>query len=166
MRAVIIATNSQAETDREQGTPQLSPLFPFLNRPFIEHVLGRLVTLGTKDVHVIAGDDCGAIQQTLGPGERWGCSIRYHRLSKLCSPFDHVAETFGSQSEPLLLVSASKLLDINIAQLEAQANSFRPLLFVEEPRSSTDVAVSKWTGWAFLPSNTISSVPLGQESWE
>jgi Bacterial transferase hexapeptide (six repeats) len=168
MKTVIIATNNHTESV-ESNSGKLTPLFPFLNRPFIEHVVGDLVTQGIKDIHVIVGDDCGSIEGTLGSGERWGCVIRYHWISEQCSPFAHIEQTFGSQSEPLLLVHAGRLVDVNIAQFGSLSNKFRPLLFVEHASDSTDTAASKWTGWAVLPPNSISkcaswATELGSEN--
>jgi NDP-sugar pyrophosphorylase family protein len=66
-------------------------------------------------------------------------------------------QTFGYQSEPVLLVRASSLVDVNIAQVTSLSNRFRPLLFVEDTSDSNENAAPNWTGWAFLPPNSIST---------
>lgn len=52
-------------------------LLPFLNRPFIHHVIERLVLQGFKEIDVVCHRRAAAIEQCLGSGARWGALLRY-----------------------------------------------------------------------------------------
>ena len=77
MRAVILATGECPDMNPlNERYP--TPLFPLVDRPFLQHVVETLVEQGITDMDFLLCHLPEEIERTFGDGTRWGAQFRYH----------------------------------------------------------------------------------------
>ena len=54
-----------------------SSLLPFLNRPFIHHLVDALVERGVRKIEFVSDESLDKYQESLGTGERWGAEFQF-----------------------------------------------------------------------------------------
>jgi NDP-sugar pyrophosphorylase family protein len=158
MRAVIdctggipdyrtVSADSFAMPDVSAGYNGL--LMPLVDRPFLQHVLEKCVSLGVSRAEIIVDND-GAedeIRKILGTGRRWGCSITYH-INRCGSPLISVAEALtGSPADPCLVASAHCIPTLGTT------GSNTPVVYI-------DRLTGEWTGWAMTNCASATSLCL------
>lgn len=88
-RAIVMATGSAC------GLAALSEhrppgLVPFLDRPFIQHIVERLVGAGFKKLDFVLSRFPEQIENLLGEGSRWGAAFQYHLVREGTRPFEAI----------------------------------------------------------------------------
>ncbi len=88
-RAIILATGSAC---RLAALSEHRPpgLVPFLDRPFIQHVVERLVGSGFKKLDLVLSRFPEQIENLLGDGSRWGAAFQYHLVREGTRPFEAI----------------------------------------------------------------------------
>lgn len=76
---VIVRLYSQTFVDFDRTTGVC--LIPFLNRPFLFHVIDTLVSAGAKEIQFV-GFSSAAYEMVLGNGERWGVRFVFGEAEK------------------------------------------------------------------------------------
>lgn len=147
MRAVLVAAAGAVDmTLVAQRCP--AARLPLVDRPFIQHVLERLVRFGFRDFDVILSQRPETVEGLLGDGTRWGCCIRYHLARDPQRPYGPLRFFQPADAPaPLLLVHADRLPDIDLSATAAAVGRQPCCLVVD----NADEA-AQWTGWAWLPS--------------
>ncbi|WP_420589723.1 N-acetylmuramate alpha-1-phosphate uridylyltransferase MurU [Bacterioplanoides sp.] len=104
------------------------PLIPLAGKPLIEHHIEKLVAAGVRDIVINHAYLGFMIEDALGDGSRWSCSIRY-------SAEDQALETAGGiikalpllateSNEPFLLINGDVWLDWDYGNAFAIAENF------------------------------------------
>lgn len=75
MRAILFLTGAPAVPF---DSCRHAALMPILDRPFVHHVVEALVDRGIDTIDFVLDDAASELEESLGNGERWGCSLRYH----------------------------------------------------------------------------------------
>lgn len=127
-------------------------LLPLLDRPFLQHVIERLVGLGVRDLDLLAAEHPEAIDDLVGDGSRWGCRARVHLVRDGAHPYQRL-RLAGEDGAGVLLVHGDRLpgpaLDLGVL-----AEASAPVL-LQHDEGGRD----RWTGWAWLPAGVASLVP-------
>jgi hypothetical protein len=138
MRAILVVPR---QTETPCPTVPCLPLFPLLDRPFLQHVVEALVGRGVTDIHVVCGAGAEAVEPFLGDGARWGCSFSYHLSADPEHPA-RVLRAFAAEDGPVVLARA----DCLPALPAALAPSGRGTLFGKP---------GDWSGWAVLDAGEL-----------
>lgn len=104
------------------------PLIPLLGKPLIEHHIEKLVAAGVREIVINHAYLGYMVEEALGDGSRWGCSIRY-------SAEDQALETAGGiikalpllatdTCEPFLLINGDVWLDWDYGNAWVVAEQF------------------------------------------
>ena len=89
---------------------------PLIDRPFIQHVLERLVRSGFQDFEVILCQRPETVERLLGDGTRWGCRIRYHLVRDPQRPYGPLRFFLPNDPPaPCLLAHADRLPAVDLA---------------------------------------------------
>lgn len=167
MRAVVIATGSTSDLSglNEARPPEL---IPFFDRPFIQHLVERLIANGISHFDFILHDRPELFESLLGTGERWGSCFTFHLTRDPERPYAalrrlHVAEDDG----PLLLVHADTIPMYDLASRRPPASQRGPVVFsIPRTEPSTAGSRSEWTGCAWLPTATLAEFPVDNSRLE
>ena len=127
-------------------------LLPLIDRPFLQHVVERLVGLGVTSLEVLAAEHADAIEVLVGDGSRWGCPASMHLLRDAERPYERLRVSAAVASEGLLLVHADRLPALSGAA-PAFATSDVPVLVRD--------GGGRWSGWAWLPPGAAAQLPAG-----
>ena len=174
MTAVIIAPGlSPGMEPLNERYP--TPLLPLVDRPFIQHVVEFLVEGGITRFEFVLSHLPEKIEGFLGDGSRWGCTFRFHLARDPSHPYD-ILETvrLGEDPGPLLLAHADRLPQIDLAQTRPSTQIEEPVMFFSPPIRTIDPSAEnsqdapKWTGWAWVPADTLKNLPrdLDEEALE
>jgi hypothetical protein len=146
VKAVIVAT----ALPREAGSPaEPAGLRPLLDRPFLQHVVERLVDRGARVLEVVACDAPEALRQVLGDGRRWGVTVRYHLARDGRRPLGAVKRAVLGETEPVLLARADRLWEV--ARDDAPAT---PAVYCVAAPGNGPGGL-EWAGLAVLPPATM-----------
>lgn len=149
MRAIVIATgHSEGMEALNERHP--TEMIPLGDRPFIQHVVERLIDKGVTEFDFILSHLPEKIEQLLGDGARWGSRFRYHLVKGHSSLYPTVRSLglrYGEYSE-FLLATADRLPDIDV-DIDSPDLQY-PVVFCAEN--------SEWTGWAVLSSRAMMKI--------
>lgn len=139
-------------TDNTHGTSVLGVegLRPLVGRPFVAHVMEQFVAMGLKEIDVVL-DTWRPLdyERTLGTGERYGATVRYHLVRDPGRPGSQLRRFRG----PVLLALAHRLVHVS-PLLDSPAAPSRPIIWCSTEGSST-----QWSGWAALPEGALVDIP-------
>jgi hypothetical protein len=110
------------------------PLFPLLDRPFLQHVADHLAGRGVTAVQFVLDRHANVVEEFLGDGARWGGSYSYHLTRDPARP-GRALRNLAAANGPVLIGHADRL----------------PHLPTELPAGGRDLlldADGEWTGWA------------------
>jgi NDP-sugar pyrophosphorylase family protein len=152
MKAVLIATGELLETSKTTE-PLLACLMPLMGRPFIQHVVERLVHQGFGDLVVILCQSPEKVEGLLGDGTRWGVNIGYRLVkdpSRSLVPLKTIVG--GRHNEPVLIIHADRLLQIDLKATGPAASDPSPVLYCLAKACDDENGASPiWSGWGWLP---------------
>ncbi len=137
------------------------PIMHLVDRPFIQHVVEILVGQGRKDLDIILSHLPQQIEDLLGDGSRWGCTIKYH-LVRDVSLIGRALKTIAERDEkPCLLVDATAIPQVDLSSIDKETISRGPVFFCEEERNrKPDEPFEPWSGWAWLPTSAVHIFPV------
>lgn len=143
MRALLFAHSDHDPIDPNLYLPPV--MYPFVDRPFLQHVIEILVAQGVQSIDLILAEPPEMIEHLVGNGRRWGISINSHLVPPQRTPY-HVAALLADyfDEEPLLVVHADTLISFEFLSLSNQPDE---ILFYGHPSS---LLPERWTGWAWL----------------
>src|SRR5258708_629308 len=120
MKAVVIATDYYPQSARLNERMPLC-LLPLVDRPFIQHIVEMLVDQGISEFDFVLNHLPEKIEHLLGDGKRGGSVFHYPLARDPRRPY-RVLRTVMSEDggEPLLLVHADRLPDVQIELLTKQ----------------------------------------------
>ena len=169
MRGVILATGyGDALHDFHPDLP--AALAPVVDRPFVHHVVERLIDLGVRRFDVVLSERPEAVEKALGNGRRWGSRITYHLARDLDRPF-HVLRLLAPDLEEdvVWLADAHRLPECPDALRQWKRPGGAPVpAAVDTPRSFTRDRISPvllegpeggWCGWAVVTTACLSRIP-------
>jgi lipopolysaccharide/colanic/teichoic acid biosynthesis glycosyltransferase/carbonic anhydrase/acetyltransferase-like protein (isoleucine patch superfamily) len=148
MRAILVIPR---QTETPCPTVACLPLFPLMDRPFLQHVVEALVGRGVLDIHVVCGAGAEAVEPFLGDGARWGCSFSYHLLGDPERPAG-VLRALAAEDGPVLLARADCLPAL-------------PATLVPSGRGTLFGTPDDWSGWAVVEAGElgrVAAVPLAE----
>jgi NDP-sugar pyrophosphorylase family protein len=152
MKAVLIATGELLETSKT-AEPLLACLMPLMGRPFIQHVVEILVIQGFGELVVVLCQSPEKIEKLLGDGTRWGVKIDYRLVkdpSRSFEPLKTIAD--GGQNEPVLIIHADRLLQVDLKATGPAASDPSPVLYCLAKACDDENGASPiWSGWGWLP---------------
>ncbi len=123
------------------------PLFPLLDRPFLQHVVEHLADRGVTEVQFVLGRHAAAVEDYLGDGARWGCKFAYHLTRDPDRPARTVRALAGAVGGgPVLLGHADRLPPLP-APLTGERAAF--------------THDGRWTGWAVADAADLAALPNG-----
>ena len=126
-------------------------LRPLLGRPFVVHVLEQLVLSGMTEIDVVLDTPRPLdYERALGNGDRYGVRIRYHLVRDPGRPGPQLRRFRA----PVLLALAHRVLN-GAHLLESKEPPSCPIVWC-----STVGGLSAWSGWAALPAETLSGLPV------
>jgi len=149
MRAVLIANHSPG---LERGSPaRPGCLDRLVDRSWLQHAIEQLCAGGVLSVDVLAGEGAPQIFEALRDGERWGVSIRCHRL-------DAGRDVHGAlghlRAEPdLLLADATAIVAATHWRSGGQART--SVTLYHHARLHGGEIKLEWTGWCRGPSRAV-----------
>lgn len=121
------------------------PLLPLGDRPFLQHVVERLVSLEIIDIHVVVSHRPEMVERLLEDGSRWGCRFSFHLARDAHHPYGRLRRIPGEDEERLLLGHADRLP----AMAPEEVLGDRPLVLRDG---------DAWTGWAVVPSAVLQGL--------
>ena len=150
MKAVLIATGELLETSKT-AEPHLACLMPLMGRPFIQHVVESLALQGADDLVVVVCQSPEKIEGVLGDGTRWGLKIDYRLVKDPLRSFEPLKSiAVGRQNEPVLIIHADRLLQVDLKATALSASDPSPVLYCLEKASGPENdASSIWSGWGW-----------------
>ena len=161
MLAVIIAAGHSDDPAAANDRLPM-PLFPLIDRPFLQHVVEALVRLEVVRFDFILSRRPEQFEQFLGDGKRWGVRVVYHLARDPARPYRPLRTLdFGAEAgEAFLLGHADRLPPLTPALLKNGGAHPGPLLYYSREGAPPDaVRARQWTGWALLRPKHLEDLP-------
>jgi NDP-sugar pyrophosphorylase family protein len=152
----------------------LCSLIPFMNRPFLHHVVDRLVERNVQSIDFVCHRETSDYQRCLGNGSRWGATFRFRdtvshesdktesRIINAVSVASHALPRLNAEQDSLGMLRVDSPESYLESQLTAMRCGLEGFLTVE-----TEVASSVWVARnvKIHPSATIEGpVLLGENA--
>lgn len=134
MKVIVIATGTDIAGGGEREI-EPAELRWTIDRPFVQHVVEKLVDGGAQEIHFVLARRPEHFEQLLGDGSRWGARFSYHLAMEAGRPYDVLGTVPVAPGEEILLVHADQLVS-SPYWIEASRS---PCAFVWN---------AGWTGWA------------------
>ena len=155
MKCVVVCP-SGAEVPEAVRARGPAVLLPLVDRPFLQHVIERLVGLGVTSLELLVADHPDAVEALVADGSRWGCPAAVHLLRD------------ASESSARLRLACSRggdegVLLVHGDRLPGPTLDAGRLVGADVPvlvRTGVD-GQSRWTGWAWLPPGVAAALPAG-----
>lgn len=144
MRAIVFATGESAML-KALNALRPTPMVPFIDRPFVQHVVETLAAGGFKELDLVLCHMPHLVENHLGDGRRWGLSIRYHLVRDAERPYPSLRLMRLPGDVPVLIAHADRLPETGRVP-PPEAGSL-PLLYDVAPGGDLPTA---WTGWAWV----------------
>ncbi len=154
MRAIILAFDRSGM----EGSTRLAPpfLLPLVDRPFLQHVIERLVDAGITEFDMVLDERTRGLPAYFGKGQRWGSSIEYHLPKYSNNPLAYLTTLIDpTHDEPILLATADALHDFRQEDLSRLSEPGHPVHFACQETAST----RNWAGWALVNGEFLASLP-------
>lgn len=137
----------------EARPPSAVPLlWPLVDRPFIQHVVERLVAQDIHDIQLVVDDPHGVMRHLFGDGTRWGVRITHHHAEPTQA---YGLLRFLCGHEPFLLVHGNRLLRLDDLHVRAPE---RPIAY-RGPVRVSQLRETEWTGWAWMTPELVRTLP-------
>ena len=161
MRAVVIATGVESSIP-ELTSDRRGTLLPFIDRPFIQHVVERLVVNGITHIEFVLHDRPEAFEALLGTGERWGCKFRFHLVRDPLRPYAPLRfPRSDDDGHTTLLVHADTIPLCELGDAVPPRTQRGPRLFgLHAPRTTRGGARWQWSGCAWLTQSALAEFPV------
>ncbi|MFO0958000.1 MAG: NDP-sugar synthase [Isosphaeraceae bacterium] len=145
MRAILVATGESEGLGALNGL-YASPMLPFLDRPFLQHVVEWLASRGFREFDVISCHLAEQVEGLLGEGVRWGVTIRLHLAREPGRAYARL-RTIDPPIGPdrFLLAHADRL-----PYLDDPCPAEASTLFED--------GGGNWTGWAWIDPGAIAEL--------
>ena len=130
----------------------ISPVFgALLDRPFLQHVIERLVAQGFESLHLVTDRPTPSVNGFVGDGTRWGIHIELHETA---GPADccHLLQRLNPD-RPFLLGRADRLVRRDLFSRTRRRIPSHPVSFVEHTRATE--GGKPWTGWGWVWPNML-----------
>jgi len=131
-------------------------LLPLVDRPFLQHVIERLVQLGVDDLDLLVVEHPEAVEALVGEGNRWGCPVKVHPLRDAAQLYDRLRLLAADPGDDGLLLAHGDRLPGPTLDAAAFAGATGPVLI----RHAADGRTT-WSGWAWLPPGVAGVLPVG-----
>jgi NDP-sugar pyrophosphorylase family protein len=164
MRAIILATgNAPGTAPLNEHYP--TPLFPLVDRPFLQHVIEYCINQGVTQFDFVLSHLPEKIEHYCGDGKRWGSRFTYHLARDPAHPYRllKALQLDGGSEGRLLLGHADRLSRLDLH--EATAAGTLPLLFSWNDDTGPATR-QRWTGWALLAPEHITGLPRDADEAE
>lgn len=164
MLTIVIAHGVSAATrGLSQRIP--TPLFPLVDKPFLQHIVEFVVDQGGSEFDVVLSHLPEKIENLLGDGTRWGCKIRYHLAQDPWHPYD-IFKSGNVQrcAGPILLLHADRFPTLDSLLQSSESRDDDVIMFCSPATQKTNEGpddVSKWTGWAIVSGKFLEELPSG-----
>lgn len=159
MRAIVMATG-QVRSASFMEERDCTPLFPLVDRPFIQHVVESLQGQGVTVFDFILHHLPEQFERLLGDGTRWNSTFRFHLAHDLEQPYTLLKTICSDDNdEPILLVHADRLLAVPMLQdgSAPPVSSLRMFCW-RNPEATDATEALQWTGWAWLPCPVLATL--------
>jgi len=142
------------------------PLLPLVDRPFLQHVVEFCISQGVKQFDFVLSHLPEKIEALLEDGKRWGSRFTFHLARDPLRPYRllRILDLQGQPGEPLLLGHADRLPQMRLQ--EASGTGVLPLLFGWRDKAAADPESRRWTGWALLAPDRLTSLPSDPDEAE
>ncbi|MDG1874815.1 MAG: hypothetical protein P8J27_12950 [Mariniblastus sp.] len=90
-------------------------LIPFLNRPFLYHVVEALLETGIREFQFCGMNDITPYRRILGDGQRWGAKFRFEAQStqEMVTENFHSQRVFSSNTIPFSSKTSTQMLRVD-----------------------------------------------------
>jgi len=157
MRAYLVATLSGFEESAQSTASRGAPLLPLGDRPFLQHVVERLVGLGCSRIDVALSEQPERVRELLGDGSRWGVSIHYHPVEDGLRPFAPLrALAATDRGSSFLLAHESAIITVELSSALQRSENKRSTFYSADFVNNAER--QGWTGWAFLPAESLGQL--------
>ena len=154
MRSVILAIDQCSGEDAHRMAPPF--LLPLVDRPFIQHVVERMIDIGVTTFDIVLDKRTRAIQAHFGSGERWGCAIHYHYAQEGRYPFACLRTLENVvPDEPILLITADALPELTRNDFAHLVDMAHTLYYSNRQTRPA----RHWSGWALIDGCFLSALP-------
>lgn len=144
MNAIVFVRDASGESG---GVVECLPLFPLLDRPFLQHVVEFLIERGAKHVRFVVGRHACSIEQYFGTGVQWGCPFEYFLTPDSDRPVVALRTILGDgDGTPAVIGFADEL-----PPLPPRLDAVCPGTYFTH--------AGHWTGWAVVDAETFHGVP-------
>ncbi len=147
MRAILITTGRPEGGVREHHSAAHLPL---LDRPFLQHVVERLVEEGIETFDFLLGERPEETEALLGDGTRWGSTFHFHVARDAESPYRMLAALNLEGEKSILLCHADVLPDLPRTEGSDGAVWPQSLYYWRDGIDESNEDVLRWTGWAHV----------------
>lgn len=121
------------------------PLFPLMDRPFLQHVVEALAGRGVTDIQIVFGQGADAVERFLGDGTRWGCSFSYHLI--------------GDPERPACVLRAAAADGGLVLIARADRLPVLPTSFSGSGPGMLFGTPGDWSGWAVADARELRAAP-------
>lgn len=108
MKAYILATG-HAPRIRGLTESRCAPMLPLLDRPFLQHIIERLVSNDITDISFLLSGFPEQVETFFSDGTRWGAAFEYHLVRNPEQPLTTLKALLENRTEPVLLLWADRL---------------------------------------------------------
>jgi len=129
-------------------------LLPLIDRPFLQHVIERLVGVGVTELELLVADHPEAVEALVGDGSRWGLTARAHLLKDATDPYTRLRLACAPATDRGVLLVHGDRLPGPTLDAERLLAGPGPVLV-----RHTDGDAGRWSGWAWLPAGVAGALP-------
>ncbi len=145
---IIVKTNKELSGD---AAPIV--LMPLIDRPFLQHIIERLVDLGADKITFAIGPHSEGVKKLFPKGTRWGVKFHYVQATDDRLLYKAAAASLDAKIDsPVLFGHADRLPGITSEMISEP-------LGPGQCRQFTDEATGEWTAWAQVSPDLLRSVP-------
>ncbi len=144
MNAIVIVPDGSGESG---GVVECLPLFPLVDRPFLQHVVENHTARAASHARFVVGRHACAVEQYFGTGVQWGCEFEYFLTPDSDRPVVALRTLLSDgDGSPTVIGFADEL-----PPLPPRFDAVTPGTYFTH--------AGRWTGWAVIDSETFQSVP-------
>ena len=141
-KAILLVNQSVTQPKDGQAHPGCLDLL--VDRPWLHHVIEQIAHGGIRHIDVVADAGADEIAREISGGERWGVSIRLHRVGTSGPGPDALSHL---HEEPDILLADARAL-VSAESWSGGREDGAALEAYHHPRSTRGALHLEWTGWA------------------
>ncbi|MEM7247404.1 MAG: NDP-sugar synthase [Acidobacteriota bacterium] len=154
MKALVLAT-ARLSDHPALDARRPACMLPLLDRPFLQHVVERLVALGATELEVLASWHAEAIEELIDDGSRWGVRARTQLVRGPDAAIDRLRVLADRSDDWCLLARADRLPQLSkLPDLHHAPDGPIPWTHAE----GDEVVPS---GWTLVPAGELARLPEG-----